>query len=293
VISPADLVALTFIPASIISLIMIPLLFRRTVTGVLRHHWWLFLGLALISILGFQYIINYVETVLPSGVTSLIVNTWPILTVILGSVFLDEKMTTSKVTGTLIAFVGIVVLVMFGAEREASSHDITASEWVHYSLITLLCPVSAAVITTISRWYLTRDSENGENADPVLYALLLRLPTGFIVLTFWRPPEFFESIPAIPSVSLFLVLVLLVIASRVFGFWLWNWALQRIEAGNTAIFSYIQALFALVIARIWLNELIGPAISWATAAIILGVLIANWEKWREPVKPGDLPMKQD
>ena len=293
IISPADLVALTFIPATIISFILIPAFFGKTFMEVVKKDWWLFLFLGALSIFGFQYVVNYVVTVLPSGAASLIVNTWPILTIIMGSIFLGERMTTGKVSGTLIAFAGTVVLIIFGAQREAGTHDISAAEWMRYSLITLLCPVTAATVTTISRWYLTRNNSNNEKASPALYALLMRLPTGFMVLTFWKPSEFAIDSSVNPDMRIFIVLVLIVIISRVFGFLLWNWALQRIEAGNTAIFSYIQAIFAISIARFVFGETIGPATSWGAAFIIVGVVVANLDKWKKPVKPSDLPMKPD
>ena len=85
--------------------------------------------------------------------------TWPVMTIFTASLLIGEQLTVKKVMGALLAFAGVAAIVILGADTQAAELDISAGQWVRYSLILLIAPVSAAVVTVISRWYLNRNDE--------------------------------------------------------------------------------------------------------------------------------------
>ena len=285
-ISPVDLAALTFIPASIVAVIMLATIFRKSVRTVVAPRWWLWLILAVVSLFGFQLNMNIVSEVLPSSVVALIVSTWPVLTLLLGAIFLRERATPLKITGSFIALAGAAILIVAGAESEAARYDITSAQWIRYSILTLMCPLTAAAVTVASRHFLTKGFGKDGPPHPVLYAVSMRLPTGFLILFLFRPHTLVESFPEFPNLALAVTLIVLLASARTFGFWLWNWALQRVEASSAAIFTYFQFVFALIIARSFLGEPLTFVTILAAGTIVVGVVVANWNAWRgEEVRP--------
>jgi len=282
-ITPMDLLALTFIPATIIALVLLPLLYGKKVLKAIKKDWWFFLLQGGLVVFGFHLLVNYVETVLPASATALIVGTWPIVTVIFGWLFIGEKLERRKVAGCLIAFAGAGALILIGSGEEAAKMDIPATTWVTFTLLGLLAPLAGAGVTIASRWYMTRGGWDNGTADPVMYTLLIRLPTGLMALVFWRGEGLQEAVSETPSVLIFWLLIALLAFSRTGGFMLWNWALKQIEAGSTAIFSYMGTVFSLVFSAVLLGEHIGVGTMIGAAGIITGVVVANLDKWKKGV----------
>lgn len=290
-ISPMDLLAITFIPATVFALILLPILYNRKVLTVIKRYWWFFLLNGSAVLFGFHYMVNYIETIMPAAATTLIVSIWPIITVWFGAIFLRESVSPAKVIGAFIAFAGAAVLILYGARSEASAYELTSSEWIRYSVVSLIIPLVAAGVTIASKWFLTHSGYENGRVDTVMYSLLMRLPTGFMILALWKPSAFIENVQSVPNMTLFILLVTVLATGRTGGFMLWNWALKQIEAGNTAIFSYMGTLISVIASWLFLNEQIGVPTVIALVGIFSGVVIANHEKWRKDV-PKDTPPAQ-
>ena len=90
-----------------------------------------------------------------------------------------------------------------------------------------------------------------------------------------------------------ILIAILTFYNSLLGFWLWNWCVQKLEAGTVSSFSYIQTGITLVIAWIFLGESIGVEKIIGAAAILAGVLIANIgrpaarDDVRVPISPGN------
>ena len=282
-VTPVELLLIRFLPASILSAILIIAFYRRQFTRIFPKTWWYFLPREAVAVLGFHLTLIYSESVLPAGISALIVGTWPVMTMFLASPTLGEKITPWKLLGALIAFGGVAAIVLIGAADEAGALEIPTSVWIRYSLILLIAPLSAAIVTIITRWFLSIRKDE-EPADAFLFSLMCRVPAGFYVvivyLLFRDPGSLTDKLADVPA--LFWVLAALIsIYLSLFSFWLWNWCIQKLPAANVSSFSYVQTAFALVIAFIFLGEEINLLKILGGAAIIAGVMLANFERWKK------------
>jgi drug/metabolite transporter (DMT)-like permease len=280
-VTPVELFLLRFFPASVAAITLILLFYRKAFMEIAPRFWWYFLGREFIAVMGFHFTLIYAESVLPAGASAMVVGAWPVMTIFIAWPILGESLSKRKIGGALLAFAGVALVVLVGADKEASFYGIAPSTWIRYSLILLIAPLSAAIVTVISRWYLNRD-DGSDLPDSIVFALLCRAPSGLFAMLLYlifKPSEpLTVTLTGLPNLFWILVAVLSMY-NTLFGFWLFNWALQRIEAGNVASFNYIQTLFALLIAWIFLEEPLNWVKVAGAIAIVAGVLITNLGRW--------------
>ena len=92
------------------------------------------------------------------------------------------------------------------------------------------------------------------------------------------------------TASAWLTLLYLGLLPTGIGFWLWNRCLQELHATSVASFSYLQTLFALLIAWAALGESMSIVKIMAGVVIIAGVVIANVER-RPFIFDGERPVR--
>jgi drug/metabolite transporter (DMT)-like permease len=104
-------------------------------------------------------------------------------------------------------------------------------------------------------------------------------PSGIFALIFLRPelPARLHSLP----LGFWFASAGLVLFCTVFAHLLWFRSLQRIEAGQAAISTYIIPIFSLAYARLWLGESIRLTTIVAAVAIIAGIVIAEYGNFRK------------
>jgi len=239
------------------------------------------------AVFGFHLALNFGTSVLPAGVSALIVGIWPVITYYIAFFLIGEQVAAKKLIGGLVAFIGAALVIIFGAEHEAGFMDITVAQWVKYSLILLISPVSAAVVTVISRWYLIK-SEGADLPDSLLFTLICRGIGGFYALGAFlivrEPVPLIQTLNGVPPIF-WLLVTILSLYNTLFGFWLWNWVLQRLQAGSVASFTYIQTLAAVLIAWMFLDESLNTIKIIGALAIVTGVLVSNYDGMRGKIPP--------
>ncbi|MCX6645677.1 MAG: DMT family transporter [bacterium] len=282
-VSPVELLLIRFLPTSLLSIILILIFYRRSFLGTFLKTWWYFIPRELVAIFGYHLILIYCETVLTAGVTALIVGTWPVMTIILASPTLREKITRWKITGAILAFIGVAAVVLTGAGHEAGKLAIPALVWVKFSVLLLIAPLSAAIVTIVTRWYLSIRKEE-EHPDSLQMSLICRLLAGFYVMTVYAfrhdPSSIVDKLAVVP-VAFWILAAVISFHHSLFGFWLLNWCIQKLPAANVALFSYLQTAFALVIATLFLGEEITFMKIFGAVLIVAGVILANFETWKQ------------
>ena len=282
-VSPVEMLLMRFLPASVLSLILVLIFYRKPFGKIVPKMWGFFLIREAVAVLGFHLTLIYCGSELPAGITALIIGIWPVMTMFLASPTLGEKITPLNVIGALLGFEGVAAVVLIGAGPEARGLDMPAAQWMKYSLILLIAPVSAAVVTIITRWYLSYRKEE-EQPDSFLFSLICRVPSGIFVLIvyllFREPVSLIDKLPDLPALVWVLAGVL-AFHNSLLGFWLWNWTIQKLPAANVSSFSYVQTAFALPVALIFLGEEINLLKVIGALAIISGAMLANFERWKK------------
>jgi drug/metabolite transporter (DMT)-like permease len=88
-------------------------------------------------------------------------------------------------------------------------------------------------------------------------------------------PDVLRTSWATVSVLIWVLLVGSALLALCFGYVVWNAAVQRLGATQTAIYSNLVPLAAMVVAALWLREPMSPTKLAAAALIIGGVLLTR------------------
>ncbi len=272
-ISPTELLVYRFMPTAIICIIVILVFYRRDSVRLFRKHWLIIMVMNLLMLFGYHLVLNIGETVLPSGPAGLIIGTYPIFTIFLAPFFINEKLTPGKVIGGIIGFAGTAFLMLMGSQHEGAELNIEPSQWVLFSLITLIAPIAAAVQTIIAKPYVTGENRHGVKFDPIHLNMLYMAPAAVLLIPFMLngPSRNLSEFP----MAFWLALGFLVIFCTLGAYIGWLWAVARIGAGRVAVTAYVIPLFALAYARVWLGEPIGLPTIVGAVCIIAGVILAN------------------
>ena len=111
--SPEILVTGRLLVASLALIIIVLVIFKKV--KVHRSDWRYYLFMSIVGIVAPFLLISYGQLGIDSSLAGILMSTMPISTLILSHFFLDdERMTKTKLIGFLIAFIGIVVLIMPG-----------------------------------------------------------------------------------------------------------------------------------------------------------------------------------
>ena len=192
---------------------------------------------------------------------SILVSTAPLLTALVCSLFYpSERMKGWQVIGSIIAFVGVILVVLNGqlvlhlnplGDMLALS---AALAWAFYSLF------MRRIMGRYSMDFITRKI--------FAYGIISILPYFWLV----EPFSMTEAMLAKPVVIVNL-LFLSVIASNA-CYLLWNWVLKEVGVVHASNFIYLQSFVTMVVSAIVLDERITPMAIAGAIILILGMLRA-------------------
>ena len=205
------------------------------------------------------------EKTIPSGLTSLINATSPLL-VFLGCVFLGiQKPSLKGFIGVFIGFLGIVFIFRDGIT------DLLEPGYRN-GIIALVLAVTGWTIGTI---YSKKHSGKPEYIFlnlfyQFVFSAIVQLGLAFIFsgkadVSTWKTESIFAA-------------VYLAIFGSVLAFFCYHYALKRVTASEVSILTYFNTIIAIFLGWLILNEKVGMDLIVATALIIAGVFITNYKK---------------
>lgn len=225
----------------------------------LKSHKWILL-LALIA--SFHLWIQVTGLKYTTAVnTGWIIGTAPVFIAILGFIFFREKLTLLKVSGILIAFGGLLLLMSNGNFSSLSfiSHKgdflilASAFTWSVYSVVNKKITI---------------------NYHPVMTILFLFLMMAVIIGPFTLNGQYFNAVAHLSTKGWGAVLFLGVFCSGV-SYVLWSQALSEMEATKTGAFLYFEPFVTVISAWLLLNEAITTMVVFSGLIIMFGVYLVN------------------
>lgn len=190
---------------------------------------------------------------------SILVSTTPLLTALLLAIFYkSERLKMKQVIGSLVAFVGVILVVLNGQlvlhlNPKGDALALAASlTWALYSLL------MKRVMDKYNADFITR--------KVFIYGVLSIIPYFFLIqpldtnLAIWTQPKVIGNL-------LFLGLV-----ASTGGYLLWNWVMQKLGAVKATNYIYFQSLITMCAGAIVLGERITIMGLCGAIVLILGMI---------------------
>lgn len=229
---------------------------------VQKEHFWKMLGIGFIGNLLYQCLFIIGIDLTLSANAAVMLGTIPIWVALLSQFFTDEKLTTNKTIGVLLAFTGVALIIM-GNEQPLSFE----SDTFLGNIITLLAAVCWATFTILSRKYLKVYSAIQYSAfmSAVGLASLLLVGLPFMVQLDWSgiSPAGFGGILYSGALSVGLAYIL------------WNSGVSKIGAVRTAAYQNLVPVLGLLFGVILLGEELTILQYIGAIFVIAGIVMAR------------------
>lgn len=197
-----------------------------------------------------------------SANVSILVSTSPLITMILCSMFYkDERMNHRQVFGSLVAFVGMVLVVINGQlvlhlnPLGDALAFCAALTWGFYSLF------MRRIMSRYSSDFITRKI--------FFYGVVTILPYFLLV------EGFHSDLLLNASLTITLNLLFLGVVASTGGYLLWNWCMKQLGAVRSTNYIYLQPLVTLLFGCLILNETITLMGMAGAFVLILGMIRVN------------------
>jgi len=193
---------------------------------------------------------------------AILLSSCPLLTALLLSIFYkSERLSKKQIFGSLLAFLGMVMVVLNGQlilhlnPRGDALAIGAALCWAFYSLL------MKRVMHKYSSWFISRKVFfYGLLTILPYYALVSPLNTDVSILT---RPVVYGNLLYLGSVA------------SMFCYIMWNWTLSKLGAVKATNYLYLQSLFTMVFASLILHERITWMAIAGAAILILGMIRAE------------------
>lgn len=232
-----------------------------------RKTWGIFAVLGPASLAIPIFFISWGEQTIDSAVASILNATVPLFTIVLAHFLLhDDKMTVQKVTGLLIGFAGVVVLM---------SKDLTAG--AHNSIIGQGAVILASLFYAGSGVFarkLTRHVDGVvRGAMPLITSAIFMWAVGPLA----EKPFLFPNLPLTWTAILWLG----ILGSGVAVIMLW-YLIHEIGPTRTSLVTYLFPVGGVILGVIFLKEQLSWQLLAGTLLIIASLAVVNWKPAPSP-----------
>lgn len=194
---------------------------------------------------------------------TIIASTGPVIVLIGSALFLREKFKNNVILGVTIALAGTVVIIFQPLLETGLDGTITGN-------FLMLAATLGAVISTIAgRKFLTPANAVGMTFWSCLIGCLTFLP--FMLWEFGQDPGWMANL----DIRGWTGIIYGAIFASTIAYTIYDWALAKLPAYKTSVFTYIDPVVAVIIAI----PLLGESITWpfiiGSVLIFAGILIAE------------------
>lgn len=192
---------------------------------------------------------------------SLLLLITPILITFFAAWVLKEKITTLKLVGLFLGIAGACVLIMSG-ESSSNGSDILLGDCL-VIVSTFLYTIYFILVKPLMQKYSTMDVMRWV----FTFGFIMILPLGWNEFTRIPWNEF--------KVDEYLILFMIVIPGTFLAYIFNAYGIKKLSASTAGTYIYSQPVFSVIIATLFLNELLEPYKIIAGIIIFCGVYLAN------------------
>jgi drug/metabolite transporter (DMT)-like permease len=205
-------------------------------------------------------VIYWAEQWVPSGLSSVLFATYPLMTAALAHFALEgERLRPAALAGILIGFVGVAVI--FSEDFRALGGQQVASA----AAVMLLSPLSATFGTvSIKKW--------GQGIHPLSLSAVPMAITALVMgplAAMTESGRAFHWSPAAVTALLYLALF-----GSAFTFTIYFWLLKSLPVSKLSLFNYATPVVAVTVGSVFLDEPVTWRIIVGAGLVISGVVVA-------------------
>lgn len=252
-VSATEIITIRFVLVSISFLIVFALV-KKSRPKIPQKKFGRLILLAAIGIPGSQLPAIHSQNYLSPSLASVLVTTSPAWAAVLSGWILREKLRNVQIAGFAIAFFGAAIVITYGSGSGALSVD---NPWG--AALCLIAPFTWAVFNVLYK------REFGD-LDPFSTIGVCLIIGSFVMIPFYKSAG--NSLSEF-SGSQWGWMIYTAIGGTVLAYYLWYWALQRLEANKTMSYNYAVPISALLWS--WLVMGIFPS----TISIIGGIILVG------------------
>lgn len=230
---------------------------RRRALGLERRH--LMPGLMLGGFFAFEFILLFTALDLTTvSRASINFYTMPLWLTLMGHFLIPgERITGSKALGQALAFVGVVIAILWRGEGGQAT--------LLGDLLALGAAIGWAALTVVAKTGLREVAADRQ----LLWQVTVSAPILFVAAPFFGP--FIRDLEPIHLWGLAFQIVVIV----TLGFAFWLWLLSIYPAASVAAFSFLSPVFGVFFGWALLGESIGPPILVALGLVCAGLVLIN------------------
>lgn len=227
--------------------------------------------LTITSYFYFQYTgLQYTTTIN----SSLIIATSPIYVALFGAIIGWEIINKTVIAGIILAFAGVTIIITNG-----QLSGLLAVNTLKGDLFLFCNAIVWAGFTLYGKSILQKYRPFVAIAYIHIFGTLLLLPFAFT-------PNFFAAIPLVVQIqtiswSTMAAALYLALLCSVYGYYLWYAGIEKIGTVRTAVFSYLNPLFAIIAGVLLLEENLSIFAILGGLMVISGVYITNKAKTQQ------------
>lgn len=251
------------------SIIFFYLLFQKQLERVNSRQFFQAFILSILMIVLANGLTTYAEKYITSGLAALISTLTPFLVLILNLMLGHEKLSVKTVAGIFLGMFGMFLIY------QNNLSDLLLTEY-RGGIISILLAVSAWSVGTI----ITK--KGSSKSLTMLMHICVQMLIAGVILTALQ----FVITPTISTEnwsarSVYAVIYLALFGSVV-GYVAFNYLISQLPSTKVTVLSYVNVVVALFLGWLILDEKITSQIIIAAAFIIVGVVIVNYKKAKNP-----------
>ena len=213
-------------------------------------------------------LISWGETLISSGLASILNGTVPLFTIVIAHYWLhDEKITLPRIAGLIVGFFGVGVLV----SRDFGPDGVRGNFWGQVAVIA--ASVCYATAITFSRRYL-------RGQPPVVQATMILLIADGLL---WIAAPIAESPLHIPALTLtWIALVWLGLLGSCLAYWLFFYLINAWGPTRASVVTYVMPVIGLILGIVFLQEVPDGRMLSGSLLVVGGIAVLNLKLSRRP-----------
>jgi len=261
VVADVDPVTLTFLRTCVSSAALaILFIIKEKRIKILKADYGKMLWLSFIVIPLNQFLFLYAIKFTTAANASLLYATTPVLVLVFSHLMLGEKLTRRKITGVLIAFCGVAMIIF--------EHGVSfSSDYTYGNVVMFVAVIAWSLYTIQGKPLVVKYGAFHIASLSMIGGMVLFLPLGIYGVS-----RFDLSTLTITHWEAILYLGL---GTSVVSYFLWYYAIGKMETTKVAIFANAQPIVTSVLSYIFLHQLISSHFVVGAGLTLFGVVLTE------------------